>query len=321
MNADLREAAEPLMPPPDGSAASSRSRTVAVACESTACLPDDAVRRYGIAVVPIPFVFGQETFLDGVDITTQEFYARLARADSPPLTSPPAPGEYVRAWQQSLAAAGSEARALVMVTASSRLTTFQRSTQLAQELAGELLPGVAVVVLDSGSAAMGQGFVTLAAARSAARGQSIEEVLRAAEAVKRRVCMIVTLDTLEYLARASRIPQVAAFVGSVLAIKPIVLFADGDVRQLARVRTRRRSINQVIEQLRLRAPAGGRLHMVVHHTQAADEAELLRRRLATDFDCAELTTREFSPVMGGYCGPGLLGVAFYAEATGDDESG
>jgi DegV family protein with EDD domain len=293
------------------------AQSVAVACESTCCLPPALAAQWGIGIIPIPFVFGEQTFLDGVDITPAQFYARLAAAPAPPKTSPPSPGEYLRLWQRLTERADS----VVMVTPTGRLTTFGRSTRLACELAPEALPGKRVVVVDSGSAGMGQGFVALAAARAAHAGQPLDAVVCAAEAVARRMRLLVTLDTLDYLARASRIPQVAAFVGGVLAIKPILLLADGEIRQLARVRTRRRSIAQLIEQMRAQVPEGTPVHVAVQHTQAEAEARALEAALARAFNCADLTTTEFTPVMGAYCGPGLLGIAFYMdEGAGEGEA-
>ncbi len=280
---------------------------VAVVCESTACLPPELVARYGIGVIPIPFVFGTDTFLDGVDITPAEFYTRLASSPVPPKTSPPSPGEYLQAWRATQAAG------VVLVTVDGAVSTLQRSAYMARDLVGESLPGVAVAVVDSRSAGMGQGFVALAAARAAADGRAMDEVVRIAEDVSRRVRMIVTLDTLEYLARASRIPQVAAFVGALLAIKPVVQLSGGDIRMLARVRTRHRSIEALFEQVRQGVPTGARLHAAVQHARADAEAARLASRLRDEFAPVELYTTEFTPVMGGYCGPGLLGVAFYTE--------
>jgi len=297
-------------PQPGGQLATGRgvrAARVAVVCESTACLPPELIARYRIGVIPIPFVFGTDTFLDGVDITPAEFYTRLASSQVPPKTSPPSPGEYLQAWQ----ATGAEG--VVLVTVDGSVSTLQRSALMARDLAGESLPGVAVAVVDSRSAGMGQGFVALAAARTAADGRSMEEVVRVAEDVSQRVRMIVTLDTLEYLARASRIPQVAAFVGALLSIKPIVQLSGGDIRMLARVRTRRRSIEALFEQVRQGVPAGTRLHAAVQHARADEEAARLADRLRDEFAPVELYTTEFTPVMGGYCGPDLLGVAFYTE--------
>lgn len=289
---------------------------VAVVAESTCCLPPELAARYGIGIVPIPFVFGAETYLDGVDLSAAQFYEKLAATRLPPKTSPPAPGDYLHAWEEAAAAA----EAVVAVTVDSKISTLQRSALLARDLAPEMLPGVAIEIVDSLSAGMGQGFVTLAAARAAAAGASPAEVAAAARAVSRRVQLIVTLETLEYLARASRLPQVAAWVGALLSIKPIVQIAGGDIHLLARVRTRRRSIERLFECLCERVPATARLHIAVQHARAAREAAALEERIRATFSCVELLTTEFTPVMGGYCGPGLLGVAFYTEPEGESRT-
>jgi DegV family protein with EDD domain len=289
---------------------------IAVVCESTACLPSALTQRYHITTMPIPFVFGDETFLDGVNITPREFYSRLEASRIPPRTSPPSPGEYLSLWTTL---AGNDCSVL-LVTASGTITSFNRSTRLAQELSREALPHTRVAIVDSGSAAMGQGFVTLAAARAAAAGADLAGAVAAAESVRDRVEMIVTLDTLVYLARASRIPQVAAWVGGVLAIKPVILFARGDVVQLARVRTRRRSVEQLLVEMQRRVAADTRLHVAVHHTQSEGEARELRDRVTATFTCVESYLTEFTPVMGAYCGPGLLGVAYYAEEGDHDDA-
>ena len=298
---------------------SPRAGRVAVVSESTCCLPPELIARYSIGIIPIPFVFGAETFLDGVDLTPAEFYQKLAATRLPPKTSPPAPGDYLHAWEE---ATGSTA-AVVAVTVDSKISTLQRSALLARDLAPEMLPGVEIVIVDSLSAGMGQGFVTLAAARAAAAGAALDEVAAAARAVSRRVELMVTLDTLEYLARASRLPQVAAWVGALLSIKPIIQIAGGDIHLLARVRTRRRSIERLYEALRQRVPATAPLHIAVQHARAEREAAELEARIRDSFNYVDLFTTEFTPVMGGYCGPGLLGVAFYTEteAHGDAEGG
>jgi DegV family protein with EDD domain len=272
-------------------------RHVAIVCESTSCLPPELVQRYHIGIIPIPFVFDAQTFLDGVDTTPAEFYARLAASPTPPKTSPPSPGAYLEAWKT----ATQSAHAVVLVTVDSKISTLQRSALFAQELAREALPETPIAIVDSLSAGMGQGFVALAAARAAQDGGTLDDVVAAADRVRWRVRMIVTLDTLEYLARTSRIPQVAAFVGGLLSIKPVVELSGGDIHLLARVRTRRRSIEDA------------RVHVAVQHASAPEEAAALEDRVRRAFNCVELFTTEFTPVMGGYCGPGLLGAAFYTE--------
>ena len=291
-----------------------RTRQVAIVAESTCCLPGELIARYGIGILPIPFVFGTETYLDGVDLTRAEFYRKLVETRTPPMTSPPSPGEYLKAWSD----AARDAESVVCVTVASKISTLQRSARLASELASEALPDTPVAVVDSLSAGMGQGFVALAAARAAEQGKPWEEVVKIAERVSQRVRMIVTLDTLEYLAKTSHLPQVAAFLGGVLEIKPIIEISNGDIHPIARVRTRHRAVEQLFEQMRRMVPEGARLHVAVQHAQAGEEAAEFEARIRDTFDCVELFTTEFTPVMGGYCGPGLLGVAFYPEEPEDN---
>jgi DegV family protein with EDD domain len=290
--------------------------SAAIVCESTACLPTEVVRRYEIGIVPIPFVLDNRTYLDGVDMTPSEFYERLLATHTVPMTSPPSPGEYLGAWERAAAAT----RQVISVTVDSKISTLQRSALLARDLAPELLPGVPVTVVDSLSAGMGQGFVALAAARAAAAGEPVERVVATANEMAQRVRMVVTLDTLDYLAKTSRIPQVAAILGGLLAIKPIIQISNGDIQPLSRVRTRRRSIEGLVEQMRRMTPPAARVHVAVQHARAADEAAHLEAQIQAEFDCAEIYTTEFTPVMGGYCGPGLLGLAFYAEADDGHQS-
>lgn len=285
------------------------SNRISVVCESTACLPPQLVDQHAIHIVPIPFVLGKQSFLDGVDITPAEFYDRLVELRHPPNTSPPSPGDYLKVWEE----AAQDADTIISVTVDSKVSTMQRSTRVAQDLARERLPNVRIEVVDSLSAGMGQGFVALAAARAAQDGATVEEVIKCAEWVANRMDMLVTLDTLEYLAKTSRIPQVAALVGGLLRIKPIIRISRGDILPLARVRTRRKSIEQLWSMIQAGIPKGSRPHVAIQHARALDEAKQMEKRILSTYDCAELYTTEFTPVMGGYCGPGLLGAAFYIE--------
>jgi len=285
-------------------------------------LPPELVARYGIQIVPIPFVFGTETYLDGVDITPAQFYGRLIVTRKPPSTSPPSPGAYLAAWRSAASSLAADAqdgqRGVVSLLVDGKLSTMQRSARQALDLAPDELPGVTVRLVDSLSAGMGQGFVALAAARAAQQGLPLAAVVAEAERVSARMRLLVTLDTLDYLAQTSRIPQVAALIGGKLAIKPVIQIVGGEAHPLARVRTRRRSLDYLFEQLRRQIPADARLHAAVQHAHASAEAAAFEALIRNTFACVELYTTEFTPVMGGYCGPGLLGVAFYYDTTSDD---
>ena len=282
------------------------NRLVAVVCESTACIPPDLAKELEIGVIPVPFSLGDENYLDGVTIAPSVLYERIRQSRLAPKTSPPAPGAYLQAWRES------GAPAVLTVTVNSRVSTLQRAAMMAKDLAPTDLPGVEVAVLDSLSAGMGQGFTAIEAARAAANGKDLKNVIRRSERIRDAMRMLITLDTLEYLGRASRLPQVAAFMGSLIPIRPVILLAGGAVHVVARPRSRQRAITELINRME-REVTPGRLHVAVQHAGAAEEADRLRRSIQERFDCSELITAEYSPVIGGYAGPGLLGVAFYAE--------
>jgi DegV family protein with EDD domain len=203
------------------------------------------------------------------------------------------------------------------VTVAGRIGTFERSARLAASLAEERVPGLEIHILDSGSAAMGQGFVTLAAARAADRGTTLEGVIAEARRVSTTVQLVVALDTLRYLARTSRIPQVASIVSSVLDLKPIIRLIAGDVESVARVRSRSRSLDRLVHSVCDLSPPDKGLHLAVHHARAPGDAGWLLERLSARRRLAESYVTEFTPVMGAYCGPGLVGAAFYPVADGE----
>jgi DegV family protein with EDD domain len=285
------------------------TRHAGIVCESTACLPPGAAGELDISVIPIPFTVADRTYHDGIDISPAEVYRAMRQSHQQPKTSPPSPGAYLEAWKQ--AAVGGAA---VSITVNSRISTLQRSARVALDMAPTALPGMTVRVVDSLSAAMGQGFVVLAAARAAASGQAVDEIVEVADRISRKVIMIVTLETLEWVTRASHLPEVAAFVSALLPIRPVFQIAGGNLHLVARARQRRRAIEQVLTRMAQAVGAGARPHVAVQHAGAAEEAAALEAQIGQRFSCEELFTTEFTPVMGGYAGPGLLGVAFYVDA-------
>jgi DegV family protein with EDD domain len=169
---------------------------------------------------------------------------------------------------------------------------------------------------------MGEGFAALEAARAAAEGDDLEEVVRRAEDVSRRVHTIFVLKTLEYLVHTGRGGRKAMrMASSALNVKPIVCLDGGKVGFLGMPRVWHKALSFMLKAMQKQV--GDRpVHVAVMHADAPDEAERLRERVANRFNCLELLTTEFSPVMGGSAGPGTVGVAFYCEdsITGETES-
>ena len=284
-------------------------KRVAIVTDSTACVPREFVEKYDIRVVPINVIFEDKVYRDGVDITPDEVYSLLRGAKRLPTTSSPPPGVYLETYRE----ASKGAEGILCISVSSGLSSIYESSWQAKELAKEELPGVAIEVIDCRTAAGGQAFVVMEAARAAASGLNLAEVTEVTRRMMAKVNVIVVLDTLYYLAKGGRIPKAIAWAGSFFDIKPLIEVAKGEVGLFGRARTKPRGVERLLRIMRERMGTEKPLHVIVMHANAWQEAEKLQDRVASEFNCVELFTAEFTPVMGVHTGPGLLGLAFYTE--------
>ena len=181
------------------------------------------------------------------------------------------------------------------------------------EMAKETLPEVVIEVLDSETAAAAEGFVALAAARAAASGKSLNEVVETAKRVIPQVNFFAALDTLHYLVKGGRAPKIGALASSLLRIKPVITIKEGEVHPVGNPRTSNGAMKHMLKIMEQKVVKGQPLHVAVSHADDLENAVKLRDEVSSRFDCAELFITEFTPVMGAHTGPGVIGVAFYSE--------
>jgi len=278
---------------------------VTVVTDSVANLPADVTEKYGIPIVPLRIVWDGEVFRDGVDITPQEFYVRLQEDKRMPTTSTIAPEELL----QVLRPLAEEGKSIVAIFLAHELSATVDVAQKVQLLA----PTLPLHVVDSRTAAMAEGFVVLEAARAAADGATVEQVVARAQAMIPRVHILGVVETLEYLRRGGRIGTAAAFLGSMLQMKPIVGIppGHGSVIGVARPRTWKNAIEQMLELMG--EEVGERpVHAAIGHGAREEEAHALAEALRQRFDVRELYITYFTPVMGVHTGP-VLSISFYAD--------
>jgi len=281
---------------------------VAVVTDSIACLPKELVERYGIYIIPITINFGDEIYRDGIDITPSEVYRLLRKAKKLPTTSSPPPGAYLEAYRQL----SQHSDSILCITMPQQISMGFDSAQQARELMKAERPGILIEILDCQTAAGGQGFVTLAAAQAASSGTDLGQVLEAAQRVMRRVDVVAAMDTLYYLAKGGRVPRAAAWIASILSIKPILGIRGGDIGLRERARTKPKALKRLLEIMR--EEVGQKpVHVIVFHSDVLDEAERLKDQILAQFDCVEIFITDFTPTMGVHTGPGTLGIAFYGE--------
>jgi DegV family protein with EDD domain len=279
---------------------------VAVITDSSACVPQEVVQRYGIHILPLILIFEDRSYRDGVDMTSREFYELLKKSKKLPTTSSPSPGEYLEAFREL----SKQFDGILCITHPPHLGMGFSSATKAKEMAKDSFPGVEIDILPSRSPAIAEGFIAQAAAQAAASGLDLAEVTRVAERMMDRVQAICMLDTLFYLAKGGRIPKAAAWAGSLFKIKPI-LDATGDVRLLERCRTRKKAVHRLLEIMKKRTD-GKPVCVNLMHADVPDEAAELKAEILSRFNCIEFYVTDFTPVIGTHTGPGSIGLSFYA---------
>ncbi|HEX3605631.1 MAG TPA: DegV family protein [Candidatus Dormibacteraeota bacterium] len=268
----------------------------------------------GVEVVPLRIVFGDRAFHDGVDMSAEEFYGRLAAGETP-TTSTPSPGEYLEAFRAA------DADHVVCLTIPASLSAMHDSATLAARLLADEEPGRTVEVIDTGNAAAGHGLVARAAALLCAAGAPPDEVRERVRHAGSEVRMYGTLSTLAHLARSGRVPSIAAGISDLIGVRPIFELRHGEARRAALVRGERRMLRAfqrlARDQLGETPPP---VWLLVVHAAAPGPAAQLRDALHEVLPVGRSETTSLTPVMGAYTGPGMTGFAVMplrgAEAEG-----
>ncbi|HUT68401.1 MAG TPA: DegV family protein [Dehalococcoidales bacterium] len=275
--------------------------------DSISCLTSELVEQYDIGIIPINIYAGGKLYKDWVDITPTEVYKLFLEDPESFKTSAASPEDCLQAFRS----ASRRAASILCITVSAKLSMMYNAACDARELARTELPDTTIEVMDSYSATPSEGMVALAAARAAADGKEMAEVTRTAEEIRDKVGAIVFLDTIRHVYRSGRIPKIASQIGSMLNIKPL-LTVSKVVNFAGMARNRKQGIERMLQMMRDRV-GDSPVHVSVTHAYALNEAEKLKERVASEFNCVEMWLSEFSPVMGYACGTGTVGVAFYPE--------
>jgi DegV family protein with EDD domain len=288
---------------------------ITIITDSNACLPAEIVQKYRIGIVPSVLIFGDETLLDGVDITPQEFYTRLRTADPLPKTSSPSPSQYLEAFQSAVA---DGAEGIVVITLSSKLSMSYN----AAHLAAQETEGCPIRVVDGRMATIAQGFIALTAAQAAAQNLDIDSVASITEKSISGTGFSVMLDTLEYLHRGGRVPAIASLIGSAINLNPVLgNRSDGTVGIIAPTIGQRAAMERLIRDVKQKAKGRHLKRLGVMHADALERANVLLRLIRERFEFDEVYVVELTAVMGAHAGPGVVGLAYQVEDPPSSSSG
>ena len=283
------------------------TNTTALITDSTCDIPQNMINQYGISVIPLGVVWGNELLHDRVDLTPEEFYRRLDNDPVWPTSTLPSPTEFEKVYRDSIAKGAKE---IVVMTVSSAMSgTFQLAEQVGRQMV------VPVHVVDSKGPTMSLGWQVLAAARTRELGGNAVKMIEAATRVRKKLVQIVCLDTLEYLHRGGRIGNATRFIGGLLDIKPLVEInhQTGLVDFCGQARTRTKSIETLVGRFFEKLSPGKPKRVAVLHGGALPEAQALADRIKKEYDPLELLVNITGPVLGIHTGPRALALCGYTE--------
>jgi DegV family protein with EDD domain len=273
--------------------------TIRIVTDSTCDLPTAVAEQLKITVVPAYVNIGDQSFLDGIELTRAQFYRELEGYPTPPTTAAPASGAFTQVYEQ-LADEG--ATEIISIHVASKLSGVLNAARLGAEDTE-----VKVSLFDSQSLSMGLGLLAQVAAEAAADGRSLDEVMALLDSAVRRTYVFALLDTLEFLRRSGRVNWAQFGIGTLLKIKPLVRVFGGVLEMQEKIRTSKKATEKMIERI---AELGQYERVALLHTDAPQEVEHLRHQLAHLIPAGSRPPAVLvTPAIGSHVGPRALGFA------------
>lgn len=274
---------------------------VRIVTDSSCDLPADLATELGIEIVPLTIRFGDDEYVDRVELGPEEFWARMRESPFLPETSAPSAGAFEDVFRR-LADEGAEG--IVCINLSSKLSATLQAAQVgAKALEGE----IPIEVVDSETASLALGNLAVAAVRAAADGADVPTILERVVDLRSRTELFGTLDTLENLKKGGRIGGAQALLGSMLSIKPIVTVEDGEVHPAARVRTRSKALRWLVDRVK---EEGTVENLAVLHGDAPD-IDVLLEMFEPLYPPEQTVVSQVGPVIGTHAGPRVIGVTYH----------
>lgn len=280
---------------------------IAILTDSTCDIPENLVAQYKIHIVPQYIIWGDEQYLDRVELSPEAFYQRLQTDPQKPTSSQATVGDFLAAIDKAAEKGASEA--LTLTVSSAMSGTYQMATAAAEKAP------IPVSVIDSKGPTMTLGWQALAAARARDDGATLPEIIDRVAKVRQNLVQVVAMETMEYLERGGRIGDAAKWMGTMLKVKPVVMInhETGKVEPVGLARTHTAMLRMLHKKFFEAIEPGRKLHIAVLHGDALAEAQELAERIREEFNPVELLMNITGPVLGINTGPGALALCGYTE--------
>ncbi len=276
---------------------------IAIVTDSTAYIPNELIEQYNIYTIPLSVTFGDETFREGLDITTEDFYRRVQEEEDLPTTSQPAIGSFIQLFEQL----AEQYDAVFSIHLSKRFS----GTYDAAKSAGDMVENIEVYPYDTELSAMPQGLFAIAAAELAAEGKNTAEIISYLDEMKEKSRAYFLVEDLSHLQRGGRLNKGQALLGSILRIKPVLHIVDGLIVPFEKIRTRKKAIKRIMSMLEEDVQNKDVKRVVFIHANNLSSAEELQSNFTSKHPQVETIISYFGPVIGTHLGEGSLGVCWY----------
>jgi DegV family protein with EDD domain len=279
--------------------------TVRLVTDSTADIPQDQAQAAGITVVPLTVFFGDEAYLDGVELDNASFYSKLQASKELPRTSQPSPAAFQEAYVHLI---NEGADAILSVHLSSKLSGTYQSARTAWDTLPDTVKKIPIEFIDSQNISIAMSRSIMRAAQEAREGLGLSEIKAQVLDELARTRILCVLDTLEYVRRGGRIGGARAFLGNMLSVKPIISLKDGEVIPVEQPRTRNKAYARVAELVQEMGK--------IEHVSIAESSEGFAQQLAQVIKtvyAGELPIYKLGAVLGTHTGPGTAAIAVVIE--------
>jgi DegV family protein with EDD domain len=277
-----------------------------IVMDSAGDIPEDWRKEYDIDIIPVNIQFEGKTYLQGVDLSNDEFYRLAETTGEIPKTSQPTPQQFVELYKRI---AQVEDVILSLHVTSKLSGTFNSAILAAQELKDK----IKIIPFDSGSGSAALGFMCKEVRLMDQAGATLQAIMSRLEQIRRTVQIVLTLDSLEYAKRSGRVKALPAALANIMKIKPIIILKEGALDTKEKVRTRQSSLNRVLEIIHDRV-GNSMVNVAVVHSQSLQAAKYLMQRVRETLQVNELILSELSIGVAANLGPGTIGIVAYAIA-------
>ena len=280
---------------------------IKIVTDSTSYIPEEFINKYDISVVSLNVIMNGESIRE-VDLDNETFYSKMEESTEIPSSSQPSPDEIYNTFENII----KEGNSIVGIFISSDMSGTVSSANLIKNMLLEKYPTAHIEIVDSRSNCMQMGYVAIEAAKAAAAGKSMEEVIDVCTSVINNSRFLFTPDTLDYLKKGGRIGGASALLGTLFQIKPILTVCDGKTTVFTKVRTKKKAVDTLVTTL-VNDLQGKELGgVIVHHINCQDEglslAAKIKKQLGVDVQIDTI-----GPIIGLHVGPGSVGVAYFTK--------